>query len=261
MPPIQRVVLGKRRTVGQRAAVHRCTDLLRERHPGIPAAGTIDLRTEDQQRPLRAVDPVGEFAQPLGVGCHPMADRPDHRRTQGRLFPVVKRYRQIHRARRRLQSHGVGAHERRRHILGTLGFVSPLHPRQRQQVFIGVGQIRFAQDHFPGLLPGGDDEWGVAPIRRHQAAHRVAGAGAGVQVNQRGFAGGLREPVGHGQHRGFLQPKDIGEIVGEVLQECLLGGTRVTEHRRQAQLTKQVVGHFVDRFLICHELPTFCPVR
>ena len=219
MPPIQRVVLRETthgQAAGRRAPVHRPFPRTPPRHPSRRLRSTSGPKTSSGRcaRLIRSANSRSRSAS----GATAMAHRPDHRRTQSRLFPIIKRYGQIHRPRRRLQSHGVGAHERRRHILGTLGFVRPLHPRQRQQVFIGVGQIRFAQDHLPGLLTGRDDERGIAPIRRHQAAHRVAGAGAGVQVHQRGFAGGLREPVGHGQHRRLLQPQDIGEIVGEVLQ-------------------------------------------
>src|SRR6185437_11808941 len=39
---------------------------------------------------------------------------------------------------RRLQRHGVGAHERRRHILGMGGLVGPFHPRQRQQRWVAL---------------------------------------------------------------------------------------------------------------------------
>ena len=49
MPLVQAMVLGERRPVGQRAAVHRRADLLRERHAGVPGAAAIDLGPEHQQ--------------------------------------------------------------------------------------------------------------------------------------------------------------------------------------------------------------------
>jgi hypothetical protein len=51
----------------------------------------------------------------------------------------------------------------------------------------------------------------------------------------------------HRDHGGFLQRQDVGEVVGELLQEGLLGRTRVAEDGRQPEGPEQVVGHAPDR--------------
>ena len=40
---------------------------------------------------------------------------------------------------------------------------------------------------------------------------------------------------------------------GKFFRERLLGGARVTEHRRQPQRPKQFDGDLMDSFLICHD--------
>jgi hypothetical protein len=167
-----------------------------------------------------------------------MADGADHGWPERRLFPVIKRDREEHRACRRLQRYRVGAHERCRHVFGAGRLIRPLHPWLWQYCFVLVGQIRFAQHHFARLLAGGDDQRSVAFVRCHQVAHRVSSSRTGVHIDQRRLAGGLGEPVGHGEHRGFLQSQNVGEVIREVLQERLLGGARVAEHRRQPQRAK-----------------------
>ena len=185
-------------------------------------------------------------------GAHPVADRSHHSRAQRRLVPVVKRDRQEDRACRRLEGHRVGPHESRGDVLGALGLVGPFDPRLRQQGLLGVGQIWFAHHHFAGLLARRDDEGGVASVCRYQIAHRIAGAGGGVDVDQCRFAGRLSEPVGHGHHGPLLQPEDVGEVGWEVLEKRLLGGSGVAEHGGQPQRTKEVVCYVADSFLLGH---------
>ena len=108
------------------------------------------------------------------------------------------------------------------------------------------------QRHFAGLLTGGDDQRGVGPVGGHQAAHRVAGARRGVQVDQGRLAGGLGEAVGHRQRRRLLQRQHVGEVVGEVLQERLLGRARVSENRCHTERSEQIVGDVVNGLLISH---------
>ena len=69
------MILGKRRPVGKRAAVNRRADPFREGHVGVPGAAAINFGTEHQQRPLRAVDAIGETVQALGIWADPVAHR------------------------------------------------------------------------------------------------------------------------------------------------------------------------------------------
>jgi len=109
----------------------------------------------------------------------------------------------------------------------------PLHPRQRHQVFIAVGQIRLAQHYFAGLLTGCDDQ---GMLRLYAAARlpiALPHPHNGVHVDRGGPAGGLHKPVGHRQYRRLLQSQDIGEVVGKVLQKRSLSRPRIAEHRRR----------------------------
>jgi hypothetical protein len=119
-------------------------------------------------------------------------------------------------------------------------------------VALGLFQIGVGHGHFAGLLAGGDDQWGVGSVGGHQAAHRVAGACGGVQVDQSRLTGGLGEAVGHGQRGGFLQGEHVGEVFGKILQERLLRGTGVSENRCDSQLSKKIVGDVVNGRLISH---------
>lgn len=56
-----------------------------------------------------------------------------------------------------------------------------------------------------------------------------------MQAHQRGFAGRLGVAVCHASDGCFLQGQDIAEIVREILEERLFGGTGVTEDRSEAQ--------------------------
>jgi hypothetical protein len=53
-----------------------------------------------------------------------------------------------------------------------------------------------------------------------------------VQVDQRRAPRDLGEAVGHRDHRGLLQRKDVREVTGEFLQERLLGRTGIAEDGR-----------------------------
>ena len=138
-------------------------------------------------------------------------------------MPVVERDRQVHRSFGLLHGDRVGLHEGSGHVFGARRLVRPLDPRLGKFGGIGVVQVRIDDGHLAGLLAGGDDQRGVGAVGGHQAAHRVAGARGGVQVDQSGLTGRLGEAVGHRQRGGFLQGEHVGEVFGKVLQERLLG--------------------------------------
>jgi hypothetical protein len=217
-------------------------------------AGAIDLRPEHQDGPPRLVDPVGELPQPGGVRRAAAADTADDRWAERRFVPVVERDRQEHRTGRWLQRHRVCPHEGRRYVLGAGRLVGPLDPGLGQQRRVPVGQVRLQQHHLARLLTGGDDQRRVALVRGNEAAHRVAESSRRVHVDQRRLAGRLCEAVRHGEHGRLLEREYVGEVVGEVLQEGLLGRARIAEYRGQAQLAQQLVCHVVHGALVCHRL-------
>ena len=59
--------------------------------------------------------------------------------------------------------------------------------------------------HLAGLLAGGDDQRRLVLIGRDQAAHGVAQAGGGVDVDDGGLAQRLGVAVGDPHDAGFLQ--------------------------------------------------------
>ena len=92
-------------------------------------------------------------------------------------------------------------------------------------------------------------------IGRDQVPHGVAHARRGVQVDQGRAPGDLGEGVGHGDGGGLLQGQDVAEVVGEVLQERLLGRPGIAEDGGQPEGSQQVKGHGPDGFLGHRELP------
>src|SRR5690349_725412 len=69
-----------------------------------------------------------------------------------------------------------------------------------------------------------------------------------MKIDESGMAGRLGETVRHPEHDAFLQPKDILEIRRKVLQKRQFVRTRIPKNRRQAVLTKKIVGGRVNRF-------------
>jgi hypothetical protein len=180
------------------------------------------------------------------------AHGPDAGRAGQRLVPVVQRYRQEDRSGRRLQRHGVGPHERLRHVLRPVRLIGPLHPRLRHRGGLAVAQVRLPDHQLPVLLARGDDQGGVSVIGRDQVPHAVSHPRRGVQVDQGRAPGDLSEGVGHRNGGGLLQGQHVAEIVGEFLQKGLLGRTWITEDGRQSEGSQQIVGHASDGGVLGH---------
>jgi len=73
-----------------------------------------------------------------------------------------------------------------------------------------------------------------------------------MYVHERGPTGDLRERISHRYDGGFLQGQDIGEVLGEIPQERLLGRSRVSENGGETESAQQVVGGVVHGNLVAH---------
>lgn len=190
---------------------------------------------------------VGELVQARGIRRDPGADRPHDGRPFAGLAPIVERQRQEDRPGGRLESSRDRTHERGRHVLCPHGLIGPLDPRPRHHRRLGVREVRLEQEHLARVLAGGDDERRPVLERGAQVAHRVAEAGAGVEVDERRPARRLSEAVGHRDRRGLLEPEDVPEVRGIVREERLLGRAEVAKDRRQPVRAKQVVRDVSNR--------------
>lgn len=64
---VQPMVFWEGHSVGQGAGAHGCPELLGEGDAGVPPAGAVHLWSENQQRVLRPVDPLGERVEPQSI--------------------------------------------------------------------------------------------------------------------------------------------------------------------------------------------------
>jgi len=62
------------------------------------------------------------------------------------------------------------------------------------------------------------------------------------------------EAVGHAEHRGFLEPEHVAEVVREIAEHRQLGRSRIAEDRRDAELAKQFDRRAAHRLAIGLEL-------
>ena len=77
-------------------------------------------------------------------------------------------------------------------------------------------------------------------LRVEDRPHRVADPRRGVEVGDRGAAGGLRVAVGHPDHDRLVQAEDVAEVGGEVGEHRQLGRAGVAEDRRHPLGTEEV---------------------
>jgi hypothetical protein len=102
------------------------------------------------------------------------------------------------------------------------------------------------EEHFAGLLSGGDDERRFVGVGRGHGAHGVAQSRRGVQVDQHGFFQTLGQAVGDAHDAGFLEGEDVGEIFWQVLEKGFFGGARIADDGRQLQAPQQLEGDVAD---------------
>ena len=216
------VVLGEAEpaAAGRRARPDRQALALGERDGGVPAAAGVDVGAGDEDRVGGAVEPLGERADRLGVGGGAAA-RPGGAIAWADVglvdlgVPVVHRDRDEGRALRRQRGEVGAAGEGERHVLGAGGLVAPLDERVRHAGRVAVGEVRLQGDLRPHLLAGGDQQRRVVGLGVEDRAHRVADAGGGVEVDERGAARGLRVAVGHADDDRLLQAEHVAEVVGK----------------------------------------------
>jgi len=154
--------------------------------------------------------------------------------------PVVHRQGDEDGAARRQPGEVGAVGERQRHVLGAGRLVAPLDQRVRHPGRVAVGEVRLQGDLGARLLARGDQQRRVVGLRVEDRPHRVADAGRGVEVGDRGAAGGLGVAVGHPDHDRLVQAEHETEIAGEVGEHRQLGGARIAEDSRHPLGTEEV---------------------
>ena len=229
-PRPQRVGGGEHGVRVQGDAEHRAAQALGHRDQRRDRAGTGHLVAGHDREPVR-VRPADQAGRRGQVG----GDGPgvDGRRGRWRLGPFL--FEQVHGQR----------HEHRPGRVGRVVEGPPHHGAEVTKLvhlaahfdddFGPARQVpreeRFGQEVAAMLLPGGDHHRRAG--RRHvgQDPHRVAEAGGGVQVDERGPSGGLGVPVGHPDDRPLVEAQHVLEPLrlGEGVHQGQLGGARVAE--------------------------------
>ena len=238
---------------GGRAGPHRQPLLLGQGDGGVPAAGGVDVRPSDHHRRQRAGQALGHVGQRglVGGGApdHPAGDGGCAAIRVGLGVPVVHGDGDERRALGGQHRVVNGTGDRARDVLGARGLVAPFHIGLGADGGIAVGEVGLDGDLGPDLLAGGDHQRRLVGLGVEDPADGVAHARGGVEVDVRGAAAGLREPVGHTHHHQFLEAEHVGEIVGEVGEHRQLGRAWVAEDRRHAVGPEQVERRFTNA---CH---------
>ncbi len=161
--------------------------------------------------------------------------------------PVVHRQGDEDRAARR-QAGEVGAvGEGQRHVLGPRRLVGPLDQRVRHPGRVAVGEVGLQGDLGAGLLAGGDQQRRVVGLGVEDRPHRVADPRRGVEVDDRGLAGGEREAVCHPDHDRLLEAEHVAEVGREIGQHRQLGRAGIAEHRRHPVGAEEVERRVANR--------------
>ncbi len=215
-----------------------------QRNRRVPATAGIDVRAGDEDRVGGRIELLGKRLHHLGAGDGAAGNgAPDRLARVGLLdlgVPVVHRQRDEDGALRRQRGEVGAVGECERHVLRPRRLVSPLDQRVGHADRVAVGQVRLQGHLRPRLLAGGDQERRVVRLRVEDRPHRVADAGRGVQVGERGAAGGLGVAVGHPDHDRLVQAEHEAEIAGEVGEHRQLGRSRVAEDGRHSLGTEEV---------------------
>ena len=108
-----------------------------------------------------------------------------------------------------------------------------------------VAEHRPAQAEARVLLAGRDHERGAVGAGVGEVADGVPEAGGGVEVEERGAAGGLGVAVGHAHDGGLLEGEHVGEVVGlgEGVEQRQLGAAGVAEDVSDAFRAEHVEHH------------------
>ena len=234
----------------RRGREHRQALALGERDRRLPAAARVDVGAGDQNRVGGRLQPPRELGDGLRVADRPAAGPPRGHRPGIRVvdvgLPVVHRDRDERGPLRRHRRQVGGPGERQGDVLGAGRLVAPLDQRVRHAGRVAVGQVGLDGDERAALLSRRDHQRRVVGLGVEDRPHRVADPGRGVQIDQRRASAGLRVAVGHPDHDRLLEPEDVVEVVGEVLEHRQLRRPRVPEHRRHPVGAEEVEGGFAD---------------
>src|SRR5579872_1242167 len=84
----------------------------------------------------------------------------------------------------------------------------------------------------PILLPGRDNDGSLRVPGGHDGTHRVSRACSGMQIYERRLLFQKRVADGLRDHGSFLESQNVLKVLGKILQEWKLRGTRVAEKSR-----------------------------
>jgi len=206
---------------------------------GLEGLAAVHGRSDHEGRCARTLQRLAYAVQQAWVGSGFEADFAQRDGLAGHI-PVIGGNGDEDRAARLLHGDVVGARQGLGHVLGACGLAAPLH--------IGLGQLGglvgvqegVELQQRAGLLAGRDDHGRAVLEGREDIGHGVAHAGGRVQVHEAGIARGLGIAVCHAHDHGFLQAEDVREVLGIVAKQGQLGGARVAEDARHAQLAQHV---------------------
>ena len=188
----------------------------------------------------------GDVGERVGVARHRADDAVGGHVACGPV-PVVDRHRHEHRPARRRGRHVDRAGQGGRHVGGPGRLAGELHVGLAELGRALGEQERLPHQQRPRLLARDDHEGRAVAEGREDVPQPVAHPGRRVQVHQTRTAGGLREPVGHGDRHRLLQREGVAEVVREVPEHRQLRGARVPEDRRDAVLAQHRERGLPDR--------------
>ncbi len=229
----------------KRADPHRRSGLLRQPHHQVDRLCAIDAGADHEGRALARRKRFGQRLDRVAIGTGLAADAAGFDRLR-RMIPVVDRHRDKGRPARRLHRHVIGARDRRRDIFGPRGLDREFDVRPRKfRGALGI-EKRLQRQDAARLLAGGDHQRGLVAVRGEDIAERMADAGARMQIDKTGVAGGLGVAVGHADHGGFLQAEHVIDIVGPVGEERQFGRAGIAEHFLDAERAQQIERRVFD---------------
>ena len=240
------VALGEPAARRHRGDVHPGGVPLGEGDDVVEGAVTVHLAADDERGRARRGQAVRDVGERVGVARH-RGDDAVGGHVAGGPVPVVDRHRHEHRPARRRGRHVDRAGQGGRHVGGPGRLAGELHVGLAELGRALGEQERLPHQQRPRLLARDDHQGRAVAEGGEDVPQPVAHPGRRVQVHQTRTAGGLREPVGHGDRHRLLQREGVAEVVREVPEHRQLRGARVPEDRRDAVLAQHRERGLPDR--------------